>query len=272
MPPPGACGMFRKPLLRALVVLEDGEDVAGRIREPGDPRPDRRARDTPLVLVEPVVPLDRDSALRERIDGGVDVVDREVQHRVVARDQIGLRIDQRVTSTRKVQREKRPVFVGHVDAERASVKRLRLLQVADGEAAERLRVPEHDCSFLENNLETATDAVTHRPSFAGSAITSISTIRPLDTVNPTTANGLPWRATTAPAAPLTVAGRACGAKAAPRAMICRATASAPTTGGRAAGATPPVSRRKTTSGSSTSSRASKSPARAAARNASTISR
>jgi hypothetical protein len=60
-------------------------------------------------------------------------------------------------------------------------------------------------------------------------------------------------------------------------MDCRALAPAPrpprpSSGGRARGAMPPASSLKTTSGSSTSSRAAKSPAREAARNASTTRR
>jgi hypothetical protein len=60
-----------------------------------------------------------------------------------------------------------------------------------------------------------------RWSFSGSMIRSISVMRPPATVKPTTAKGLSSRPTTAPAAPLTIAGRACGANRVPRDMICR---------------------------------------------------
>jgi hypothetical protein len=53
-------------------------------------------------------------------------------------------------------------------------------------------------------------------SFAGSAITSISAIRPFRTAKLTTANGRPATSTTAPAAPLTTAGRARAASGVPR--------------------------------------------------------
>src|SRR6266540_2714930 len=82
--------------------------------------------------------------------------------------------------------------------------------------------------------------------------TSISAIRPRATVKATTASGLPCDTTTTPAAPLTIAGRASPAKGRPDFSTRRATASAPTSGGRARGLAPPRSMRKTTSGSSTS--------------------
>src|SRR5919201_621428 len=103
-------------------------------------------------------------------------------------------------------------------------------------------------------------------SLAGSAITSISAIRPAATVKPTTAIGLRPGATTTPAAPFTIAGRANGANRLPRASTCCATAAAPSTEvGFPAG---PRSARKTTSASSTAISPSKSPARDAARKAS----
>src|SRR5437016_1131647 len=72
-----------------------------------------------------------------------------------------------------------------------------------------------------------------------------------------------------PGAPLTSAGRPSRANGAPRVRIVRATASGPRA---VAGCARPPRTRKTTSGSSSATRASKSPARDAARNASTSSR
>jgi hypothetical protein len=100
---------------------------------------------------------------------------------------------------------------------------------------------------------------------------SMATMRSFTTVNPTTANGLSAGPTTNPAVPLTSAGRARGAKLGARERIWRATACAPVIGGRAPRPSP-ASMRKTASGSSAESSASKSPERAAATNASTISR
>ena len=56
-------------------------------------------------------------------------------------------------------------------------------------------------------------------SFDGSAIRSIAAIRPSVTVKPTTANGRSPSMITAPAAPLTTAGRANGANRVPRDRI-----------------------------------------------------
>ena len=60
---------------------------------------------------------------------------------------------------------------------------------------------------------------------------SIDAIRPPATVKPATATSLPCATTTAPAAPLTIAGRANGANGRPEVSTRRATASAPTSGG-----------------------------------------
>ena len=72
---------------------------------------------------------------------------------------------------------------------------------------------------------------------------SIATILPLRTVKPAIANGLPRGPTTTPAAPLTIAGRPCGANREPRANTSWATASAPVIGGRASGWPGPASSR-----------------------------
>src|SRR5207244_1432572 len=82
-------------------------------------------------------------------------------------------------------------------------------------------------------------------SFSGFAIRSIEAIRPPATVKPTTAIGVRPGMMIAPAAPFTIAGRASGANGRPRVRICRATASAPSTGIRSPSR---VSARKTTSG------------------------
>ena len=67
----------------ALIYLEHRQDVAGRIPEPGLPR----AGMGDALLVRPdrllVVALERDAGLREPVHGRLDVVDREVQDRVL---------------------------------------------------------------------------------------------------------------------------------------------------------------------------------------------
>ena len=112
-----------------------------------------------------------------------------------------------------------------------------------------------------------------RPTLAGSPIRSITAMRPSTTVNPTTYRGRPAARTMAPGS--AVDGRGLGERrewrARPRGSRGRHRRR-PAIGGRASRPAPPPSIRKTTFGSSTRSRASKSPARAAARNASTTRR
>jgi hypothetical protein len=101
---------------------------------------------------------------------------------------------------------------------------------------------------------------------SGSAITSISAILPPDTVKAITSAARPSSTMTAPAVRFTSTGSTDAARLAPtRAM--RATRAAPR-----CSATLGTSDRSTTSGWSTRTRASKSPARLAAKNASTTSR
>ena len=64
--------------------LDDGQDVPGRILEPGD-RWAPVAHDAASILATvAAVPLERDAALGQPIDGGVDVADGKVQRGDVA--------------------------------------------------------------------------------------------------------------------------------------------------------------------------------------------
>src|SRR5262249_3537570 len=95
---------------------------------------------------------------------------------------------------------------------------------------------------------------------SGSRMKSIAWIWPPATLNPITAMRPRPRGTTAPAAPLTRAGRAKGANRTPRSSTRPATASPPrtTSPARASGASPPRCARKTTAGARTATGASKS--------------
>src|SRR6266567_2691029 len=77
-----------------LVQLEDRQDVSGGVAEPGDRRT-VLAHDPLVVLAAVLVDLERDAALHQGLDGRVDVVDREVEHRVVRRLVAGLGIHER---------------------------------------------------------------------------------------------------------------------------------------------------------------------------------
>ena len=118
------------------------------------------------------------------------------------------------------------------------------------------------CKFVE----------VHGVELGGSAMASMAAMRCWRMVKPRTATGLPSGVMTRPGVPLTSAGRANCAIARAKVIASCAAAAAPIIGSRAGGATPPPSTRKTTAGSRTAMSASKSPARAAARNASTSSR
>ena len=83
--------------------LEDGEDVARGILEPGDRRP-RAAGDALLVLLEALVPLETHAARGQLVNGRVDVVDREVEDGVGRGGVIRLGVDERAPIAGKVQR------------------------------------------------------------------------------------------------------------------------------------------------------------------------
>src|ERR1700682_2985049 len=77
-------------------LLNDGEDVARRIFEPRDRRPDL-AEDA--LLVDTGVALEPDAARGELIHRRLDVVDREVEDRVGRRGVVRFRIDEGVAIT-----------------------------------------------------------------------------------------------------------------------------------------------------------------------------
>jgi hypothetical protein len=72
--------------------------------EPGDERASSR-EDAPVVLVESVVALEPHATLRESVDSLVDVLDREVEDRVVRRRVVRPGVDERVSPAREVQRQ-----------------------------------------------------------------------------------------------------------------------------------------------------------------------
>ena len=111
------------------------------VLEPGDVRA-RVAEDPFLILSEAVVALEPHATCGERVDGRVDVVDREVQDRVVRGRVVGLRVDQRLTVAGDVERQQ-PVLHRRLEPERIAVEPARLVDVVNGEAAERPGVGEH---------------------------------------------------------------------------------------------------------------------------------
>src|SRR3954468_10577217 len=85
--------------------LDDGEDVARRILEPGDGRPTRSARDS--LRVRPgrsvAVNLEADALARELIDGALHALDLEVQHRERRGCVIGLLVDEDLGASREIE-------------------------------------------------------------------------------------------------------------------------------------------------------------------------
>jgi rod shape-determining protein MreB len=140
----------REPLRGVLVraecgwsaVLEDGQDVARGVGEPGDERSAASA-DALGVLVYPLVTLEVHAPADQFVDGRVDVLDQEVEDGVRGRRVVGLRVDQRVAVASQVQREQ-TVLLGHLYAERLTVELPGLVKVVDGEPAECLAVLEHE--------------------------------------------------------------------------------------------------------------------------------
>src|SRR3984885_8046133 len=121
--------------------LEHGQDVPGRVTEPGDVGP-VAAADSLAVLGQAVVALERHAAGGQLVHGGVDVVDPEVGDRVVRRDVTRLRVDERVPAARQMQGHQAVLLRGG-DAEYVAVELLGRLQVIHGEAAEGPGVREH---------------------------------------------------------------------------------------------------------------------------------
>jgi hypothetical protein len=79
----------------ASAFLQDGEDVAGWVLEPGDVGAADPV-DALVVLAEAVILLQLDASAGQFVDGRVDIIDGEVEDRVGRGRVIGLGVDQRV--------------------------------------------------------------------------------------------------------------------------------------------------------------------------------
>src|SRR5690349_3338495 len=118
-----------------LHLLQHREDVARRVLEPGD-RGAGAAGDALLVLFETLVALEADAALGEPVDGGLDVVDLEVEDGVGGGLVVGLAVDECVATVAELQRHHAELVAQHLgtEAERVGVEGPRLVEVVDGEA------------------------------------------------------------------------------------------------------------------------------------------
>jgi hypothetical protein len=82
--------------------LQDGEDVAGRVLEPGDVGA-AGSVDALVVLAGAVIFLQHYAPADQFVDGRVDVIDGEVEDREGRGGVIGLGVDQRVPAAGQVQ-------------------------------------------------------------------------------------------------------------------------------------------------------------------------
>jgi rod shape-determining protein MreB len=130
-----------RSLLAALLLLEDGEDVPGRVLEPRDVWTLVSA-DAFLVLADALVPLELRAAGDQFVDRGVDVVNLEVEDRVSGWRVVRLRVHNCVATASQVQREE-SVLLRDSQPECLAVELLGRSQIVDGEPAERLRIREH---------------------------------------------------------------------------------------------------------------------------------
>src|SRR5712691_11027205 len=139
--PPHAVGR-RKPTSSAL--LKDGEDVAGRVLEPGyvGAAACRCAAGDASCIRQLAVMLELNAGGGQSIHGLVDVVDREVEDRVRRGHVVGFGVDEGGVSARDLQSQAlRTLF--NVEPEGLAVELLRGRQIVDGKTAECLRVSEH---------------------------------------------------------------------------------------------------------------------------------
>src|SRR5579871_3548762 len=74
----GALRCVRGAVQACLTFLEHGKDVASRVGEPGDER-SASADDALLVRLESGMALEDDATSGQLVDGGVDVLDLEVE-------------------------------------------------------------------------------------------------------------------------------------------------------------------------------------------------
>src|SRR5215207_5793294 len=126
---------------RAWLLLDDRQDVARRVLEPGDRRA-LAAEDAPLVLLEALVALEDHAALGQGVHGRLDVVDREVEDRVGRRDVVRLGVDHDLPVAGEPQVEQ-AVLLLHAQPQGVAVEPGGLLDVRHREAAECPAIGQH---------------------------------------------------------------------------------------------------------------------------------
>src|SRR6266849_10173576 len=125
-------------------LLEDAEDVAGRVLEPGDVRPAtcRCAAGDAFCIRQLAVVLELDAFADQSIHRSVDVVDGEVEDRVGRGDVVGFGVNEGGVSSRNLQAQAlRTLF--DIEAKRSAVKLFRHSEVVHRKTAERPGVLEH---------------------------------------------------------------------------------------------------------------------------------
>ncbi len=111
------------------------------------PPPGPRAMPFSSVAISPSSYRSKaDSCLGQAVDGGVDVVDEEVEHGERGRHVVVLRVDERVGAAAEMKGEASHLLLD-VEAEGLGVELLRARDVVRGEAGERSVVLEHLGSF-----------------------------------------------------------------------------------------------------------------------------
>src|SRR2546423_8999553 len=109
--------------------LDDRDDVARRVLEPGDGRSVGLARDAALVLARSLVPLELDAGLHKLVDGLLDVRDREVEDGECRRLVVRLRVDQDATSAAPQLEVEHAVLFGDLQPKGLAIELLALRDV-----------------------------------------------------------------------------------------------------------------------------------------------
>jgi ligand-binding SRPBCC domain-containing protein len=112
----GSVAAINQGLGPTLWLLQHRKNVPRWVLEPGDLGA-RAADDALLVLVEVLVAREGDPAQTQLVDGGIDVVDFEVEHRVAGRGHVGAEVHEDVVAIRKLQPRQPVLLVENLDAQ-----------------------------------------------------------------------------------------------------------------------------------------------------------
>src|SRR6266849_5834337 len=140
--PPHTVG--RRVQFSPSALLQDAEDVTGRVLEPGDVRTStcRCAAGDTFGIRQLAVVLELDAFADQSIHRLVDVVDGEVEDRVGRGNVVGLGVNKKGVSSRNLQAQAlRTLF--DIEAKRSAVKLFRHSEVVHRKTAERPGVLEH---------------------------------------------------------------------------------------------------------------------------------